>query len=103
MSVVKKLVLLNRGAAGRLPSMSIAAPTASERAAHPIPLSIRILRKAQPLIVGLLKSPLHGLLSRDVLLLTYRGRRSGEPYTLPLSYVEAGSHLYMCTRPEGSK
>lgn len=71
--------------------------------AAPVPISIRILRRLRPVVVGLLGSPLHGLLSRDVLLLTYRGRRSGRPYTLPLSYVAAAGGLYLCTRPEGSR
>jgi hypothetical protein len=63
-----------------------------------VPLSIRLLRRTNPLIVRLLRSPLHGLLSRDLLVLTYSGRRSGTRYTLPLSYVALGDHLYLCTR-----
>lgn len=63
-----------------------------------VPLSIRILRRTNPLIVGLLRSPLHGLLSRDLLVLTYSGRRSGTRYTLPLSYVTLRDNLYLCTR-----
>jgi len=69
---------------------------------HVVPFSIRLLRRLKPLVVAMLSSPLHGLLSRDVLLLRYRGRRSGRPYELPLSYVEAGGSIHLCTRPEGS-
>jgi deazaflavin-dependent oxidoreductase (nitroreductase family) len=71
-------------------------------AAAPIPASIRVLRRLHPLVVALLRSPLHGLLSRDVLLLHYRGRRSGRALTLPISYVEEGGAIYLCTRPGGS-
>lgn len=72
-------------------------------ATPPPPPSIRLLRRLEPVIASLLRSPLHGLLSRDVLLLTYSGRRSGRAYTLPLSYVERDGCLYLCTRPEGSR
>jgi deazaflavin-dependent oxidoreductase (nitroreductase family) len=57
----------------------------------------------QPLIAALLASPAHGLLSRDVLLMTWTGRKSGRRYTLPLSYVEQGGKLYLCTRGESSQ
>lgn len=67
-----------------------------------IPLSIRVLRRLRPLVAAILGSPLHGLLSGDVLLVGYTGRRSGRRYELPLSYVEQGGVLYLCTRPEGS-
>jgi deazaflavin-dependent oxidoreductase (nitroreductase family) len=52
----------------------------------------------KPVIVALLGSPVHGLMSQDVLLLTYAGRKSGKRYTLPLSYVEKNGNLYLCTR-----
>ena len=55
------------------------------------------------MIAALLHSPLHGVLSRYVLLLTYRGRKTGRRYTLPLSYVALGEHLYCCTRPAESR
>ena len=80
-------------------TLSSSAPAA----AHHVPFSIRVLRRMQPLIAALLASPLHGLLSRDVLLMTWTGRKSGRRYTLPLSYVEQGGKLYLCTRPEGSQ
>jgi len=64
-----------------------------------IPFRITLLRAANPLVVRLLGSPLHALLSRDLLLATFRGRRSGRRLTTPLSYVEAGGRLYLCTRP----
>lgn len=77
-------------------------PTASAPLATPqtptVPRSIRLLRRCNPLVVRLLESPLHGLLSRDLLVLHYRGRRSGIDRTLPLSYTALGGHLYLCTR-----
>jgi hypothetical protein len=80
-----------------------AVPDAAERSAHVVPLPVRILRRMKPLVVGILRSPLHGLLSGDILVMTWTGRRSGARHTLPLSYVRLGSRLYLCTRPEGSR
>jgi hypothetical protein len=65
-------------------------------------LGVRIRRRLNPVIMRLLASPLHGLLSRDVLVLGYHGRRSGRRYAVPLSYVRMDDCLYLCTRPDGS-
>ncbi len=40
---------------------------------------------------SLLRSPLHGLASRHLALLHYRGRRSGRAFETPLSYDRDGS------------
>ncbi len=63
-----------------------------------LPASIRILRRMNPLILALLRSPLHGLLSRNLLVLTYVGQRTGSRRSLPLSYVALGDDLILCTR-----
>lgn len=39
-------------------------------------------------VIGLLRSPLHRLASRSLLLITFRGRRSGRLYTIPVMYAE---------------
>ena len=41
----------------------------------------------------LLSSPLHGLLSKSFMLITYTGRKSGQVYTTPVNYVRDGSAL----------
>ena len=46
-----------------------------------------------PIAVAILRSPLHGLMSNSVMLLTYRGRRSGRAFTTPISYVRDGEDL----------
>lgn len=38
-------------------------------------------------LVVLLRSPLHGLVSKSLMLLTYRGRKSGKMYTIPVGYT----------------
>lgn len=63
-----------------------------------LPLSIRLLRRLNPLVTAILRSPLHGLLSKDLLLLDHVGARSGRRRVLPLSYVEIDGRPYLCTR-----
>ena len=38
----------------------------------------------------LLKSPVHGIVSRKLLLLTFTGRTSGKRHTLPVGYAREG-------------
>jgi deazaflavin-dependent oxidoreductase (nitroreductase family) len=52
-------------------------------------------RLVNPILRGLLRSPLHGLLSDSILLLTYRGKKSGQEYTLPVQYARAGQTFYV--------
>lgn len=42
-----------------------------------------------PIMTGLLRSPLHGLISGNTLLLHVTGRKSGRVYTFPVSYVRS--------------
>jgi deazaflavin-dependent oxidoreductase (nitroreductase family) len=42
--------------------------------------------RLNPLIVGILRSPVHWLLSPGLMLLTVTGRRSGRRYTIPVGY-----------------
>ncbi len=37
-----------------------------------------------------LGSPVHGLVSKSVLLITFTGRKSGKSYTTPVSYSQSG-------------
>ena len=45
------------------------------------------------LATSVLRSPLHGVMSRSLLVLTYTGRRSGTNYTIPLQYIEHNGEL----------
>ena len=47
-----------------------------------------------PLISSLLRSPLHRLLSKQIMLITYKGRKSGKEYTIPVNYVRDGNTLW---------
>jgi hypothetical protein len=44
-----------------------------------------IVNKAMKLVLG---SPLHGMVSKTVLLISFTGRKSGKAYTTPVSYSQ---------------
>jgi F420H(2)-dependent quinone reductase len=46
---------------------------------------------------ALLRSPLHGLASRNLCILSYAGRKSGRRFDTPLSYVREGSTIWLLT------
>jgi hypothetical protein len=48
-----------------------------------------------PLAKGILRSPLHGVMSRRLMLITFCGRKSGRYYTTPISYVQYGDTLLL--------
>ena len=46
-----------------------------------------------PIVAAILRSPMHVLLSRRMMLLTVRGRRTGKWYTVPVGYVGQDGRL----------
>ena len=46
-----------------------------------------------PLLIAILRSPLHRLLSRNMLVITYTGRKSGKVYRTPVNFVRDGERL----------
>jgi deazaflavin-dependent oxidoreductase (nitroreductase family) len=46
----------------------------------------------------LLRSPLHGLVSKRVMLITVCGRKSGRLYTTPVNYVRDGDAITVVSR-----
>ncbi len=48
-----------------------------------------------PIVRFILRSPLHGLLSGSVLLITCTGRKSGREYTLPVQYARDNNTIYI--------
>ena len=53
-----------------------------------------------PPMRALLRSPLHGLASRNLCLLRYQGRRSGRPFETPLSFMREGNLVRMLSSHE---
>ena len=45
----------------------------------------------------MLRSPMHGLVSKMVLLFTFTGRKSGKTYTTPVSYSQSDDQVYIFT------
>lgn len=45
----------------------------------------------------MLRSPMHGLVSKMVLLFTFAGRKSGKTYTTPVSYSQSDDQVYIFT------
>ena len=41
----------------------------------------------------LLQSPFHGMLSKDTLIISYQGRKSGKAYTVPVNYAQEGNQV----------
>jgi F420H(2)-dependent quinone reductase len=58
----------------------------------------RLLRIVNPILRGLLRSPLHRLLSKQVVLLTVTGRKSGRAYTIPVGRHLEGGTLTVAAR-----
>jgi deazaflavin-dependent oxidoreductase (nitroreductase family) len=50
-------------------------------------------RIGNPFMSFILRSPLHGLLSKNMLLITVTGRKSGRRFTTPVGYVRDGADL----------
>jgi deazaflavin-dependent oxidoreductase (nitroreductase family) len=55
------------------------------------------------LVVALLRSPAHRLLSGMVIELRYTGRRSGREFALPVQYVRDGDRLLLAVQDAPAK
>jgi deazaflavin-dependent oxidoreductase (nitroreductase family) len=47
-----------------------------------------------------LRSPVHGMVSKSILLITFTGRKSGKAYTTPVSYSQHDSEVTIFTRAD---
>ena len=63
-----------------------------------IPLRVQVLRRFNPMIMFVLRSFAHQLLSQRLLVLEYRGRKSGKSYSIPLAYTLHQGRPYCVTR-----
>jgi deazaflavin-dependent oxidoreductase (nitroreductase family) len=45
----------------------------------------------------MLRSPVHGMVSKTVLLINFTGRKSGKTYTTPVSYSQYDDQVYIFT------
>jgi hypothetical protein len=51
----------------------------------------------------MLRSPLHHVVSRSIMLITFTGRKSGKTYTTPISYALEGDQVTAFTNARWSK
>lgn len=73
--------------------MTTTTVTTAPREIRPRVPSTRVLHAVNPFVAAILRSPLHRLLSKQVLLLTYTGRKTGARYTFPVGYSREGDTL----------
>jgi deazaflavin-dependent oxidoreductase (nitroreductase family) len=60
-----------------------------------------VLRFVNPIMKALLRSPLHRLLSKKLMLLTVTGRRTGRTYTLPVGRFESPDGTFVLSAGGG--
>jgi hypothetical protein len=48
-----------------------------------------------PAVLLILRSPLHGLVSASLLAITYKGRKSGGKYILPVQYARDNDRIFV--------
>jgi deazaflavin-dependent oxidoreductase (nitroreductase family) len=75
-------------------------------------IELWIYKIVNPFVKALLRSPLHGIASKNIALLQFRGRKSGREFVTPLSYVRQngtvcllsahGTRWWMNLREEGT-
>ena len=53
-----------------------------------------------PVVRALLRSPIHGLISDSLMLVTYTGRKSQRRFTTPVRYVQTGDNVRCFTSAE---
>ncbi len=56
-----------------------------------------LVRMGNPVVRLLLRSPLHGLLDRTILILHLTGRKTGRRYDIPVNYVDLDGRLTVVT------
>jgi deazaflavin-dependent oxidoreductase (nitroreductase family) len=45
-----------------------------------------------PITTWIMRSPLHGFVSKNMMLITYTGRKSGQQYTTPVNYLQISNN-----------
>jgi deazaflavin-dependent oxidoreductase (nitroreductase family) len=68
---------------------------------HLPPAPRRRLPQGNPIVLAVLRSRAHRLLSGAAIELRYVGRRSGREFVLPVEYARLGEHLVV--RPQGAE
>lgn len=56
-----------------------------------------------PTMKLILNSPFHGLLSKNLMVLNFRGRKSGKAYSIPVGYTQQGNTLTLFSHAKWAK
>ncbi len=62
---------------------------------------MKFSRIYNPMMKSLLRSPLHGLISKNIMVITFTGRRSGKTYSTPVNYIRDDSGITVFSRRAG--
>jgi hypothetical protein len=77
-------------------------PTASSPGSPIISIN-DLISPINPLVAALLRSPLHFLASKGLLLLSWNGRRSGRTFSIPVGYQRDGNAVIVLISKPGEK
>jgi hypothetical protein len=69
-------------------------PTVAERRREPPKALFRMIN---PLIKAILRSPMHGPVSKSLVVLTFQGRHTGKVYSMPVGYHKICDELIVFT------
>jgi hypothetical protein len=69
-------------------------PQAEEEPGKPL-APLWIFKVMNPIMKGVLRSPLRSLLDGTLMLLTYTGCKTGKQYTIPIGYFVWGQEEFM--------
>jgi hypothetical protein len=64
---------------------------------HGPPMPKALFKLVNPLLKLMLNSPLHGQMSRRLMVLSFTGHKSGRRYSTPVGYVRQGSDIFVFT------
>jgi len=79
-------------------------PISTSPARESVPMRIPepVFVFVNPVVRTLLRSPMHGVLSKSVMLITFTGKKSGRRYTTPVRYVRLGD-VIRCQSSSGTR
>ncbi len=77
--------------------------TQPEEAPIKPPLPKFLYRILNPLLVAVLRSRFHSRISGSLMALTFRGRKSGKQYRIPVGYLQQGNRIFVFSHSAWSK
>lgn len=81
------------------------APHAAQVGESPVkpPMPKFMYKVANPVMNAILRSPLHGIMSKSLMVLSFQGRKTGRHYSIPVGYLEQGGSLFVFSHSAWSK